>query len=606
MYSSLSPNQKKILEYNKGTVVVKACPGSGKTYSLAARISKLLREKEFKKQGIAIISFTNIACIEIEEKLKNEFKTSVPLKEPNFLGTIDSFINNFIFLPFGHLIMGCKERPELVGEPHSSWSVKKHEHDYDQYFDKTTFNISGHLIQIAPYQAFPFTWNYYNIDGSINGIIQNIIDSKNKYFGRGYANQSDANYIAMKVLEKYPLIAENIANKFEYLMIDECQDTNDVQMKIIELLNSSGAKNIMLIGDKDQSIFEWNNANPELFDEKYKIWDKIILNENRRSSQKICDFITNLSSFDSIIAVSNEVKDDDNSPQIKGYAVPKNATKKEESVIIFQESKESFQLILQDFITQCEKENIPIKKDSVAVLYRGKTISKYLGLKTDIDDYNNTPWIQKQYYVKAIIKGKHLFENGEIRKGYKLLEKGFFESFSKSEDENFYCSNEYIKNKIESIGIKKYRKSIFKFIESLPPTKDKTINQWVTEANVKLSSITDKIKFNINADKGNVLIDDFFGDDLNSESLYPFYFGTVHSVKGKTFEAVLLLLGKKSGKNYENIINAEKSTLEPKYLDEIRIVYVGISRPRKILVMAVPNSDVVLWKTKMATLKTII
>lgn len=606
MYSSLSPNQKKILEYNEGTVVVKACPGSGKTYSLAARISKLLRDKEFKKKGIAIISFTNIACIEIEDKLKNEFKTSVPLKEPNFLGTIDSFINNFIFLPFGHLIMGCPERPELVGEPHSSWSVKKHELDYDQYFDKTTFNISGHLIQIAPNQAFPFTWNYYNIDGSINGNIQNIIDSKNKYFGRGYANQSDANYIAMKVLEKYPLIAENIANKFEYLMIDECQDTNDVQMKIIELLNSLGAKNIMLIGDKDQSIFEWNNANPELFDEKYKIWDNIILNENRRSSQKICDFITNLSSFDSIIAVSNEVKDDDNLPQIKGYVVPKNATKKDESVITFEESKESFQLILKDFINQCEKENIPIKKDSVAVLYRGKAISKYLGLTTDIDDYNNIPWVQKQYYVKTIIKGKHLFENGEIRKGYKLLEKGFFESFSKSEDENFYCSNEYIKNKIESIGIKKYRKSIFKFIESLPPTKDKTINQWVTEANEKLSSITDKIKFNINADKGNVLIDDFFGDDLNSENLYPFYFGTVHSVKGKTFEAVLLLLGKKSGKNYENIINAEKSTLEPKYLEEIRIVYVGISRPRKILVMAVPNSDVVLWKTKMATLKTII
>src|SRR5690606_33685087 len=134
----------------------------------------------------------------------------------------------------------------------------------------------------------------------------------------------------------------------------------------------------------DQSIFEWNNANPELFDEKYKIWDNIILNENRRSSQKICDFITNLSSFDSIIAVTDEVKDDDNLPQIKGYAVPKNATKKDGSIITFEESKESFQLILQDFITQCEKENIPIKKDSVAVLYRGKAISKYLGLTTDI------------------------------------------------------------------------------------------------------------------------------------------------------------------------------------------------------------------------------
>ena len=420
MYDSLSLNQKRILEYNEGTVVVKACPGSGKTYSLAARISRLLRDNDFKKQGISIISFTNIACVEIEEKLANEFRTSLPLKEPNFLGTIDSFINNFIFLPFGHLIMGCKQRPELVGEPHSSWSVKKYEHDFDQYFDKTTFNISGYLIQIAPYQAFPFTWNYYNVNGSINGNIQKIIDSKNKFFSIGYANQSDANYIAMKVLEKYPLIAQNIANKFKYFMIDECQDTNDVQMKIIEILNSLGAKNIMLIGDKDQSIFEWNNANPELFDEKYKIWDNIILDENRRSSQKICDFISNLSSFDKIIAVSDEVKDDDNLPQVKGYTVQKNSTKRDPTVITFEDSKESFRLILQHFIKQCENENIPIKKDTVAVLYRGRANSKYLDLTTDSDDYNNIPWIKNEFHVKTLIKGKHLFDNGEIRKGYKF------------------------------------------------------------------------------------------------------------------------------------------------------------------------------------------
>jgi DNA helicase II / ATP-dependent DNA helicase PcrA len=62
MYSKLSEGQRKILDYNQGTVVVKACPGSGKTYSLAARISRLLREPDLGKKGLAIISFTNIAC----------------------------------------------------------------------------------------------------------------------------------------------------------------------------------------------------------------------------------------------------------------------------------------------------------------------------------------------------------------------------------------------------------------------------------------------------------------------------------------------------------------------------------------------------------------
>ena len=616
MYSTLSKNQRKILEYDNGTVVVKACPGSGKTYSVAARISKLLSEKDFSKKGIAAISFTNIACVEIEDKLKNDFNTYIPLTYPHFLGTIDSFINSYIFLPFGHLIMDCKERPELVGEPHSSWSVKKFKNDPDQYFDKTTFNIENHLIQIAPSELFKnVTWkNYYSQDGTINGNIQNIIDSKYKYFKLGYANQSDANYIALKVLEKYHLIAKNIANRFEYFIIDESQDTNNIQMKIIEILNKSGAKNIMLIGDRDQSIFEWNNANPELFDEKYKIWDKIVLNENRRSSKNICNFITNLSSFDKITAVTKEVKNNNNKPEIKGYSIPKTSTKKDSSVITFEESKASFQIILDEYLKKCKEDNIQITKDNVAVLYRGKVNSEYLDLKKNNYNSEKLPWVEKEYFVKSIIKGKHFYDNGEFLKGYKLIEKGYWELLEKylfkpdeeSNHKDFYCSNLYIKNKIEKYGLKKYRKYIFKFIEILPKTTNKTIIEWIKEANEKISLLKNKNttslsnKLNINNENSNVLIDDFFGGNLNNENLHPFYFGTVHSVKGKTFDAVLLLLGKKAVKNYENIVNEEKSKLNPKDLEELRIVYVGISRPKRILYMAVPNSDLILWQTKMA------
>ena len=130
MFEHLSDKQKEILNYSKGTVVVKACPGSGKTYSVSARISKLIIENEFRRKGIAAISFTNVACSEIEQKLRDDFGIYVPLKHPHFIGTIDSFINTYIFLPFGHLIMKCSIRPVLVGEPHSNWSHKSFERDY--------------------------------------------------------------------------------------------------------------------------------------------------------------------------------------------------------------------------------------------------------------------------------------------------------------------------------------------------------------------------------------------------------------------------------------------------------------------------------------------
>lgn len=600
MYSKLSDGQRKILDYNQGNVVVKACPGSGKTYSLAARISRLLREPDLGKKGLAVISFTNIACREIEDKLSNDFSTPVPLRHPHFLGTIDSFINTFIFLPFGHLIMGCPFRPELVGEPHGPWSVKKFDMDYDQYFDKTTFDSDDILIRIAPYQAFHFKWIYMTMAGTVNGNIKNIINSKWALFKKGYANQSDANYIALKVLEKHPVVAENIAKKFANFLIDECQDTNDIHMKIIDILNNKGNSNIMLIGDRDQSIFEWNEARPELFDAKYNIWDKILLYENRRSSQHICNFIRNLSSFTEIKAVNERVKDSVLVPTISGYKMPKKATQKDATIITAEESHEAFKAILSEFLNECESNGIIVNKENVAVLYRGTASSRYLGLSSDVHSFETIPWLKNHYHVKSIIKGKHMYEHGALNKGYKLLEKSYFEALLRPTDFQFYCSSQFISDKIAVLGIKDYRREIFKFIDALPNTKDKTLNTWVEEANTSLRSLGININLNIENRFGDVQVDDYFGEDLNSDRLHPFYFGTVHSVKGKTFQAVLLLLGKKSVlKNYETILKADPKVLNSNDLEELRIVYVALSRPELFLKMAVPDSDVSLWSDKL-------
>ena len=136
---TLSPKQQKIVEAT-GNSVVNACPGSGKTFSVAARIAHLLKNKEFHHQGIAAISFTNKAWEEIEKKLKADFQIDVPIRYPHFLGTIDSFVNKYVFLPYGHLRLGIKERPQLIGEPHSNWSGRGY---YDGFFDKVSLDKDG-------------------------------------------------------------------------------------------------------------------------------------------------------------------------------------------------------------------------------------------------------------------------------------------------------------------------------------------------------------------------------------------------------------------------------------------------------------------------------
>lgn len=599
MYSHLSDSQKEILKYDNGCVVVKACPGSGKTYSVAARVSRLLSEKEFKHKGIAAMSFTNVACDEIVDKLRNDFCIKNKIGYPHFLGTLDSFINQYIFMPYGHLYMKCEQRPELVGEPFSTWSINRFERDSHQYFDKTTFDINDDLIMIAPNQAFHFIWNYFNQSGEINGNIQNIINSKKSLFKVGYANQSDANYIALKILQKYPLIAQNIANQFEYYIIDEAQDTNDIQMGIINILNDSGADNFMLIGDRDQAIFEWNNARPELFDEKYNQWEKIELNENRRSSGNICKFINYLSSFDRIKAVTKSIANYDYVPSILGYIPEKKQRGTQKWIITPEESKASFDKIVSIFCATCEENGIEINKENVAILYRGQSKSQFLGVHRDKFEFSESPWISDNYHVKDIVKGKHLYENGSFKEGYRLLEKGIIEAVNKPNDTSFYCTNSFVQSLIDSNGIKEHRDNIFGLVKLIPTTKQKTLNEWIDESNQIFFEY--KIQFQIEKENGNISIDELFGDNMNHGDVHPFYFGTVHSAKGETFEAVLLLLGKRAGAgmNYCNMLKVNSNTLNPKNQEEMRIVYVGITRPRKILMMAVPEDDVNTWKNKL-------
>lgn len=596
--SNLSEEQKKIAQFDKGLCVVRACPGSGKTYSVASRIALLLAKNNFKNKGIAALSFTNVAVDEIKEKLSDNFLLR-GIGHPHFIGTLDSFINQFIFLPFGHLIMECPNRPELVGEPHSTWSIKKHAQDYAQYFDKTTFDINDNLIQLAPAQSFHFVWKYHTNSGAVNGNIQNIIKSKLEFFKKGYAIQSDANYLSLKILMKYPKIAETIAKKFEYFIIDEAQDTDEILMAIIDTFNSKGAENIMLIGDRDQAIFEWNNAKPNLFDQKYLAWSKIELTENRRSSQLICDFTRYLSSFNSTVAITPGILDFTAEPSIKGYLKEKKASQKDPSVVTIEESIASFQSVLETFLKLCSDNGIEVSQKNVAVLYRGKAKVNFLGLTPIQYEYNSDCWEPKNLFVKTIMRGKFLYDSGLFVKGYRLMERGLIEYKKQDDTNNLIASNDYVQAIISEKGFMTYRKGIHQVMDKLPITKDKTISAWITEANRNLRK-----PLVIKSGTGENLISDYFGDAEKNVQPFDFYHGTIHSVKGKSFDAVLLLLSKKSGSNYDTMLKKNKSALNEKEQEEMRIVYVGMTRPRKILQLAVPADDVNLWASKFNVLKS--
>ena len=98
----LSAQQQAVVGCNEPRIVVKACPGSGKTFSVAARMAKLLRENNLSRhRGIAAISFTNTACEVIQKELKETFGCR-NIGYPSFIGTIYKYLHISALCPFSY------------------------------------------------------------------------------------------------------------------------------------------------------------------------------------------------------------------------------------------------------------------------------------------------------------------------------------------------------------------------------------------------------------------------------------------------------------------------------------------------------------------------
>ncbi len=564
MFKILSQKQDAIVFPDFKRVTVRACPGSGKTFTVAARLANKIGGWKDKNIGIACLSFTNVAWEEIE-RFSVRFGTTIPIRHPHFLGTIDSFVNRFIFLPFGHLVMGCQRRPILVGEPYGVWAGR---YFSEQWFDKSSFDINGNFIFTRSYPPPPIK------------SAQAVCQAKHNLFKAGYANQDDANFFSLKILREYPDITRSLVVRFPVLLIDEAQDTTAIQMAIIDEFVKTGAEEIFLVGDPDQAIFEWNTADPKLFQSKCKEWECIPLDECRRSSQKICDFVYPLSSLDKpALAVTPEISNCIIQPIVMEYT--------DRSILI------------KDFLKSCENGDTPINKENVAILSRSKKkvseVAKILNEHRDQGTINvSNPyeiWDENFYWCKDLCEGKFLIDKGIYKEGYKLIERGCYKGLNQAA----YFSKENLVLYIRNMGFIKWRYFVHEIIKTLPSTSS-NLSDWlslflpIAQKFFGITNLNGAIK-NVHA---TLSIQSIFTQTEILFTNLPVRLGTIHSVKGETFEAVLVVMDSKAGNTkYATIMKRCKKgdLLE----EELRNIYVAITRPRKILTLGVPQGEGDLW-----------
>ena len=291
----------------RGYRIISARPGTGKTTTLTEYCMDIVDDWwscYAAWQGIAVVSYTNVAREELERKMRNLGKASCLLAAPHFVGTIDAFLNQYLFLPFGGTRMNyVGARPKLVGEPYRQWRpswafVNGAPDDASSpwFFDCYSLGPEG-----APFRTDATPREIGNnparrpVEVSLANSVK-IIKMKEYVWSQGYTLQSDANYISYSALTSSAALTRSLARRFPVLVIDEAQDMTEVQHALIDHLGRFGERHIVLVGDEHQAIYEWNTARPQLFIAKKTdaMWNGRSLTETFRCSPGICAVLTNM------------------------------------------------------------------------------------------------------------------------------------------------------------------------------------------------------------------------------------------------------------------------------------------------------------------------
>ncbi|MBV4414664.1 ATP-dependent helicase [Clostridium tyrobutyricum] len=561
MKYNLTKLQRDVVN-SDGRIILKSCPGSGKTFVVANKILKEMNDWKQKNKGIALLSFTNIASKEMEKQI-NKIYIGYKIGYPHYLGTLDSFISRYIFLPFGDLIMECDKRPSIIQE----YSVSVNQ------YAKKIWRRECYRKGCLPLE---FSYDSKNNLKYKNKIISDCriklrnpcVQFKRYCFKHGYATYSDVISIAIKILRKYPNISKLLCGRFPYVIIDEAQDTSKEQMEILEILCECGLKNVMLIGDPDQAIYEWRDADPSVFLNKYqdKRWNPKLLNENFRCSQRICNATKIFSTLPNISKAAGETSDYKFKPQIVKYSIDK---KKD---------------LIEYFLKVCKDNRIEINEKNVAVLVRGKTelLEK---------DYSQIKDLWQSPLAKLLSEASFEKWNKSVKRLVNLIERALYSLYICCDYDNI-IEEEKIEKKIP---LDVWHKLIFEFCKNIPDGS-LVLKEWKEKVIHLISKITDEYDLDIVGNSEvkiksrtrNKKLQDFLQQSVKDFYAKAYNLGylntTIHSVKGRTFEAVLLIIAR-NGKLTSNLINTKPIESEP-----VRTAYVAMTRARKILVVGIPKS----------------
>ena len=283
--SDLNPAQKKAVESTAGPILIVAGPGSGKTRVITSRIAHMILYRDIHPRKIAAVTFTNKAASEMTGRLRS-FLSEVALDVT--AKTFHSFCALILRIDGEHI--GIPSDFSIFDDADQISAIKKAMEEVQVDPKKVAArgilsSISNSKSQLISVEGLALKKsNYYD------EIVERVFHSYESILRK--SNALDFDDLLLKthfLFDHHSDVLTKYQNRFEYLMVDEFQDTNIAQYNIAKQI-SHKHRNLCVVGDPDQSIYSWRNAdikNIFSFQKDFPESKIISLEENYRSTQTI-------------------------------------------------------------------------------------------------------------------------------------------------------------------------------------------------------------------------------------------------------------------------------------------------------------------------------
>lgn len=275
-------SQIQAISHMDGPAMVLAGPGSGKTTVITHRIKNLIEKAEVRPENILVVTFTKAAAISMQKRFSTLMNGGKG--QPVTFGTFHSVFYKILRKSRRYEateILSERQKTDYIREIIGRYGISSNDiSELSQNIINDIGNIKGNMLNAQEYEPscckkedFIKVYNAYNLELKKDGKMDFDDILRECYL----------------LLCENHTILEQWRELYKYILIDEFQDINRIQMNIIELL-ASPLNNIFVVGDDDQSIYGFRGAKPEImieFKDYYPEAELIVLDVNYRSTQSI-------------------------------------------------------------------------------------------------------------------------------------------------------------------------------------------------------------------------------------------------------------------------------------------------------------------------------